>query len=64
MANHNDRFIKTYTQGSGLTQLVQIWVDKKTGVNYVFMQSGYGGGLSPLLNADGKPVITPVYKEQ
>ena len=63
MANHNDRFIKTYTQGNSFTQIVQVWVDKKTGVNYVFMQSGYGGGLSPLLNADGKPVITPVYKD-
>lgn len=63
MANSNDRFIKTYTQGNSFTQIVQVWVDKKTGVNYVFMQSGYGGGLSPLLNADGKPVITPVYKD-
>jgi len=62
MANNDDRFIKTYTQGNSFTQIVQVWVDKKTGVNYVFMQSGYGGGLSPLLNADGKPVITPVYK--
>ncbi|MBR3973896.1 MAG: xylan 1,4-beta-xylosidase [Oscillospiraceae bacterium] len=63
MANSNDRFIKTYTQGNSFTQIVQVWVDKKTGVNYVFMQSGYGGGLTPLLNADGKPVITPVYKD-
>ena len=63
MANINDRFIKTYTQGNSFTQIVQVWVDKKTGVNYVFVQSGYGGGLSPLLNADGKPVITPVYKD-
>ena len=63
MAIINDRFIKTYTQGNSFTQIVQVWVDKKTGVNYVFVQSGYGGGLSPLLNADGKPVITPVYKD-
>ena len=63
MSNSDDRFIKTYTQGSGFTQTIQIWVDKKTGVNYLFTQSGYSGGLTPLLNADGKPVITPVYKD-
>lgn len=64
MANSADRFIKTYTQGNGFTQLVQIWVDKETGVNYVFFtQSGYAGGLTPLLGADGKPVVTPVDKK-
>ena len=61
MANTEDRFIKTYSQGNGLvTERVQIWVDKKTGVNYLFTQSGYAGGLTPLLKADGTPVVTPV----
>lgn len=59
------RFIKTYSQGGGFTQLTQIWVDKQTGVNYLFTQSGYAGGLTPLIDRDGKPVITPVsaYRE-
>ena len=35
-------------------------VDKETGVNYLFVQSGYAGGLTPLLDRDGKPVVTPV----
>ena len=61
MANTEDRFIKTYSQGNGLvTERVQIWVDKKTGVNYLFTQSGYAGGLTPLLKADGTPVVTLV----
>ena len=38
----------------------EIWVDKQTGVNYLFHASGYAGGLTPLLNRDGTPVITPV----
>ena len=29
------RFIKTYTQGGFADNLMQIWVDKKTGVNYL-----------------------------
>ena len=33
-------------------------MDKETGVNYLFVQSGYAGGLTPLLDADGKPVVT------
>lgn len=37
---------------------VTILVDKETGVNYLFYQDGYAGGLTPLLDADGKPVIT------
>ena len=38
-------------------------VDKKTGVNYLYCQSGYSGGLTPLLNRDGTPVVTTVTQE-
>ena len=38
----------------------QIIVDKLTGVNYLFVQSGYAGGLTVLLNRDGTPVISPL----
>ena len=53
------RFIKTYSQGAGS---VEIWVDKETGVNYLFYASGYAGGLTVLLDKEGKPVITPIEK--
>ena len=56
MAKDN-RFEKIYTQGMGA---VEIWVDKETGVNYLYRQSGYSGGLTVLLDADGKPIVTPV----
>lgn len=57
----NDRFVKVYTQGNGLTSnQVIIYVDRATGVNYLYCQSGYAGGLSPLLDGDGKPVVTVV----
>ena len=54
------RFIKTYTQGGFADNLMQIWVDKKTGINYLYSASGYSGGLTVLLNRDGTPVVTPV----
>ena len=51
------RFIRVYTQGGGSTE---IWIDKETGVNYLYHNSGYSGGLTVLLDRDGKPVVTPV----
>ena len=54
----NDRFIKTYSQGS--LSITEIWVDRYTGVNYIYHQSGYSGGLTPLLDKDGKIVTTPI----
>ena len=58
MAKTEDRFIKTYSQGT--VNVSEIWVDKNTGVNYLFHASGYAGGLTVLLNRDGTPVVTPV----
>ncbi len=59
----NKRFIKTYSQGGFANPAVMILVDKQTGVNYMYTQSGYAGGLTPLLNRDGTPVVTPVPKQ-
>jgi hypothetical protein len=52
-----ERFEKVYTQGK--INLIEIWVDTETGVNYIFRKDGYAGGLTPLLDEEGKPVITP-----
>ena len=55
------RFEKIYTQGAMTT--TEIWVDKETGVNYIYRQSGYSGGLTVLMDADGKPVVTNTEKK-
>ena len=52
------RFEKVYSQGK--VNVMEIWVDKETGVNYVFHASGYAGGMTPLLDRDGKPIISPI----
>ena len=54
----NERFEKVYSQGT--LNVTEIWVDKETGVNYVFHASGSSGGMTPLLDRDGKPVVSPV----
>ena len=51
------RFIKTYSQGAGSTE---IWVDKETGVNYLYHASGYAGGLTVLVDMDGNPIVTKI----
>ena len=67
-----ERFEKIYSQGALTT--TEIWVDKgftyeisrclyfdtdkETGVNYLYHACGYSGGLTPLLDRDGKPVIS------
>ena len=52
------RFIKIYDDGAFGSN--EIWVDTRTGVNYLFHASGYAGGLTPLLDREGKPVISPL----
>lgn len=54
----DQRFEKVYSQGT--MNVTEILVDKVTGVNYLFRQNGYAGGLTPLLDRDGKPVVTPI----
>ena len=52
------RFERVYTQGA--LQITEIWIDKETGVNYLFHAGGNAGGLTPLLDRDGKPVVSPL----
>ena len=52
-----DRFEKIYSQGA--IDGMEIWVDKETGVQYLFHRNGNAAGLTPLLDKEGKPVVTP-----
>jgi hypothetical protein len=51
----NKRFIVIYKEGtfSGC----KVIVDRETGVHYLFSYDGYAGGVTPLLDKDGKPVV-------
>ena len=57
MANEK-RFVKVYSEGAFGSN--EIWVDKETGVNYLYHASGYAGGLTVLLDKDGKPIVKPI----
>ena len=56
----NERFIVVYTEGGILadTGYKQLLVDKETGVTYLMVKVGSASSITPLLNADGTPVIT------
>lgn len=59
MKSQSNRFIVLHKEGSSLKNegLRQILVDRETGVQYLFLHSGYAGGLTPLLDAEGKPLL-------
>ena len=53
-----DRFEKIYSQG--ILNTTEIWVDTETGINDLYHRDSNAGGLTPLLDREGKPVITAV----
>ena len=58
MAKKEERFVRTFAQG--VMNVTEIWVDRDTGVNYLYHANGNAAGLTPLLKADGTPVVTPI----
>ena len=53
-----DRFDIKEKEGVSFATDALVIVDKETGVNYLYVHRGYGGGLTPLIDAEGKPIIT------
>lgn len=53
------RFEITYRENTTLGKMqIKILVDKETGVNYIFAADDNGCALTPLLDAQGKPVVS------
>ena len=64
MAKRDGRLIKVVSEGSTWATNREIGVDKTTGVNYLWIASGNAGGLTPLLDANGKPLVTRIPTEE
>ena len=57
MAKKKDaRFTKVLEEGC-LLGGSEIWVDTQTGVQYLYHSSGYSGGMTVLVDAEGKPLL-------
>ena len=54
-----ERFEAVFIDGSQMKDsgMRQILVDRETGVNYLVWNSGNAGGITPLLDSEGKVVI-------
>lgn len=57
MNENETRFKRVYLQHFSRS-IIEIWVDKETGVNYIYRGNEYSGGLTILVDNDGKPVVT------
>lgn len=55
MARKEKRFV-VYNESMGMSS-VKIIMDKMTGVHYLYFFDGCSGGLTALLDKDGKPFI-------
>ena len=60
MTKKDNRFEVVYKEGSQISDegQRQILVEKQTGVNYLVWKSGYAGGITPLLDSEGKAVVS------
>ncbi|OUP07996.1 xylan 1,4-beta-xylosidase [Collinsella sp. An2] len=63
MAMARERFVEVYSQG--VTNVRKVIVDTQTGVNYLLASSNMtsGCGVAVLVDADGKPLVTPMNEE-
>lgn len=51
------RFFELESQSLNFSDSCKVIVDRETGINYLYINSGTCGGLTVLLNSDGKPII-------
>lgn len=60
MGKSIDRFVVKQKEGAQLTDsgLMQVIVDRETGVNYLFVKSGTTGGITVLVDAEGRPIVS------
>ena len=59
----DQRFVTVYQEGAYLGEdgVRKIMVDKFTGVHYLAWKVGEGAGITPLLDADGKVIVSSQY---
>lgn len=64
MGKSTDRFIVKHKEGAQLMEsgLMQVIVDAETGVNYLLVKSGTTGGITVLVDAEGKPIVSATDK--
>jgi len=60
MGKELKRFVWKESETKGILKEASVIVDTTTGVNYLFVEHGYGAGLTVLVDENGKPLVTRV----
>ena len=60
MGKEQKRFL--YSKAVGISKRTRIITDTKTGVQYLFAYEGYAGGLTVLVDKEGKPLLDKNYE--
>nr|WP_239534225.1 DUF6440 family protein [Thalassobacillus pellis] len=55
--NSNKRFEVIHKEKIGALSGCKVLVDKETGVQYLYSWYGESGGITPLLDKEGKPIV-------
>ena len=63
MGKNLKRFVWREKEMKGICREADVIVDTETGVNYLFVVYGNGAGLTPLIDENGKPIVTRVIVE-
>ena len=53
----SDKFKIIHEERDGWNTELMVLVEKGTGVQYLFCNKGYGGGMSVMVDKDGKPLL-------
>lgn len=61
MAKKDKRFVTVFREVE-IGSNKQIFIDRETGINYLYVAAGYTGGLTPLLDRNGNPVVSSVHE--
>ena len=57
------RFVETKVPNEGV-YITRILVDTENGLQYLFVDSSEGGGLTVMVDEDGKPLINEAYRRK
>ena len=59
MTNKENRYIMLYSQTTGAAEDkgTEIWLDRETGISYLFRYTGYDEYFTPLLDEDGRAIV-------